>query len=131
MLEECQILLSLQKKDLKVREAKLAEEQACDLYFFNGRDLPVELEELCMLVAGATHTARPRWPLSYWRACLTIALPWAQHRRAEHGLALIAPLERRAIAQEGAWFLATARRPVVDPSPWSVGLEGPPAIVWL
>jgi hypothetical protein len=36
MLEECQILLSLQEMDLKVREAKLAGEQARGLHFFDG-----------------------------------------------------------------------------------------------
>jgi hypothetical protein len=51
-LEECQILLSLQKMDLEVRKAKLAEEQACSLHSFNGWDLPVELEELHARLAG-------------------------------------------------------------------------------
>jgi hypothetical protein len=46
MLKERQILLSLQKKDLKMREAKLAEEQACGLHPCDRWDLPVELEEL-------------------------------------------------------------------------------------
>jgi hypothetical protein len=45
MLEESQILLSLQETDLKVREAKLTEEQARDQHSFDVRDLPVELEE--------------------------------------------------------------------------------------
>jgi hypothetical protein len=52
MLEERQILLSLQKKDLKVREAKLMEEQAHDLHSFDGWDLPTELEELHVRMAG-------------------------------------------------------------------------------
>jgi hypothetical protein len=53
MLEECQILLfCLQEMDLKVREAKLAEEQSCGLHFFDGRDLSVKLEGLHMHVAS-------------------------------------------------------------------------------
>jgi hypothetical protein len=51
MLEKCQILLSLQEMDLEVREAKLAEEHACGLHSFNGRDLSAELGELHMRVA--------------------------------------------------------------------------------
>jgi hypothetical protein len=34
-----------------VWEVKLAEEQACDLHSFNGRDLLAELEELRLRVA--------------------------------------------------------------------------------
>jgi hypothetical protein len=52
MLEERQILLSLQKKDLKVQEAKLAEEQAHNLYSLDGQDLLAKLEELHVRVAG-------------------------------------------------------------------------------
>jgi hypothetical protein len=52
MLEECQILLSLQEMDLEVCEAKLAEEQARDLYPFDEQDLLTELELLHALVAG-------------------------------------------------------------------------------
>jgi hypothetical protein len=37
---------------LKVREAKLVEELACGLYPLDGRDLPIELEELHVCVAG-------------------------------------------------------------------------------
>jgi hypothetical protein len=51
MLEERQILLSLQK-DLKMREVKMAEEQARVLCSFNVQDLPVELEDLRVRVAG-------------------------------------------------------------------------------
>jgi hypothetical protein len=50
-LEEHQIILSLEKKDLKMREAKLADEQARGQYSFEGPDLLAELEELCMRVA--------------------------------------------------------------------------------
>jgi hypothetical protein len=50
MLEECQILLSLQEMDLEVWEVKLVEE--CGLHSFDGRDLSVELEELHMRMAG-------------------------------------------------------------------------------
>jgi hypothetical protein len=46
ILEECQIPLSLQKKDLKVREAKLAEDQTCGPYPYDRRDVPAKLEEL-------------------------------------------------------------------------------------
>jgi hypothetical protein len=42
----------VQEVDLERREEKLAEEQAWDLYSFDGRDLSVELEELCEHVAG-------------------------------------------------------------------------------
>jgi hypothetical protein len=42
----------LQKKDLKMREAKLVDKQACGLDFFDRRDLPAELEELRTRVAG-------------------------------------------------------------------------------
>jgi hypothetical protein len=35
-----------------MQEAKLAEEQAHDLHSFDGRDLPAELEELHVRVAG-------------------------------------------------------------------------------
>jgi hypothetical protein len=52
MLEECQILLSLQEMDLEVWEVKLVEEQTCGLHSFDGRDLSVELEELHMRMAG-------------------------------------------------------------------------------
>jgi hypothetical protein len=52
MLEECQILLSLQEMDLEVWEVKLVEEQMCGLHSFDGRDLSVELEELHMRMAG-------------------------------------------------------------------------------
>jgi hypothetical protein len=38
MLEECQILLSLQETDLEVWEVKLEEEQACNLHSFDERD---------------------------------------------------------------------------------------------
>jgi hypothetical protein len=52
MLEECHILLSLQKKDLKVWEAKDVEEQVCGLHSFIERDLLAKLEELRVHVAG-------------------------------------------------------------------------------
>jgi hypothetical protein len=42
----------VQEADLEWREEKLAEEQAWDLYSFDGRDLSVELEEICEHVAG-------------------------------------------------------------------------------
>jgi hypothetical protein len=51
MLEECQILLSLQETFLEVCEAKLAKEHARGLYSFDGRDLPGKLEELHTRVA--------------------------------------------------------------------------------
>jgi hypothetical protein len=38
--------------DLERREERLAEEQACGLYPFDGRDLPVKLEELHGRVVG-------------------------------------------------------------------------------
>jgi hypothetical protein len=47
-----QFILSVQEVDLEWREEKLAEEQAWGHYFFNGRDLSVELEELHERVAG-------------------------------------------------------------------------------
>jgi hypothetical protein len=53
MLEERYILLSLQKNDLKMREAKLAEEQVCGLHSFDGHNLPTELEELRVCVTRA------------------------------------------------------------------------------
>jgi hypothetical protein len=43
ILEEHEILLSLQKMDLKMWQAKLVVEQAHDLHCFNERDLSVEL----------------------------------------------------------------------------------------
>jgi hypothetical protein len=46
MLEEHQILFSLQETDLEVREMKLAEEQARGLHSFDRRDLSIELEGL-------------------------------------------------------------------------------------
>jgi hypothetical protein len=52
MLEEHQIFLSLSKKELKFREAKLVEEQARSLHSIDRRDLPAELEELRVWVAG-------------------------------------------------------------------------------
>jgi hypothetical protein len=52
MLEELQIILSLQETNLEVREVKLVEEQACDLHSFDGRDLSVKLEVLHACVAG-------------------------------------------------------------------------------
>jgi hypothetical protein len=52
MLEQCQILRSLQEMDLEVHEVKLAEEQARGPHPFDGRDLLAELEELCMRAAG-------------------------------------------------------------------------------
>jgi hypothetical protein len=51
MLEERQILLSRQKKDLKVWVAKLADEQVRGLHSFIGRDLPTDLEELHVCMA--------------------------------------------------------------------------------
>jgi hypothetical protein len=39
MLEERQILLSLQEMDPEVQKVKLAEEQACSLHSFSGQDL--------------------------------------------------------------------------------------------
>jgi hypothetical protein len=60
MLEEHQIFLSLLKKELKFREAKLVEEQARILHSIDRRDLLVELEELRVWVAGVEdeHTAK-------------------------------------------------------------------------
>jgi hypothetical protein len=52
ILEECQILLSLQEMDLEVRETELAEKQACDLHFYDRQDLSAELEELRACVVG-------------------------------------------------------------------------------
>jgi hypothetical protein len=51
MLEERQIILSLQEMDLEVREAKLVEEQARGLHPFDGRDLLAEPEQLHARVA--------------------------------------------------------------------------------
>jgi hypothetical protein len=51
-LHQHQLLISLQETHLEVREAKLAEEQACGLHSFDGSDLSAELEELCVHVAG-------------------------------------------------------------------------------
>jgi hypothetical protein len=51
-LQQHQLLISLQETDLKVWEAKLAEEQACGLHSFDGSDLSAKLEELCVHVAG-------------------------------------------------------------------------------
>jgi DnaJ-domain-containing protein 1 len=52
MLEERQILLSLQKTELVVRKTKLAEEQARGIRPFDAWDLLGELEELHARVAG-------------------------------------------------------------------------------
>jgi hypothetical protein len=52
MLEERQILLSLQEMDLERWEVKLAEEQARDLHSFDGQDLSVDLEELRVCMTG-------------------------------------------------------------------------------
>jgi hypothetical protein len=52
MLVERQILLSLQETYMEVHEVKLAEEQARGLHPFDGRDLLVKLEKLCVCVAG-------------------------------------------------------------------------------
>jgi hypothetical protein len=46
MLDEHQILLSLQLMDLEVQEAKLADKQVHNVHSFDRRDLSVELEEL-------------------------------------------------------------------------------------
>jgi hypothetical protein len=51
MLEECQILLSLQEMDVEVWEAMLAEEQECGLHSFDGQDVSTELEEIHVCVA--------------------------------------------------------------------------------
>jgi hypothetical protein len=45
MLEECEILLSLQETDLEVTEVKLVEELVRVLHSFEGWDLSTELEE--------------------------------------------------------------------------------------
>jgi flavoprotein len=55
VLEGRRFFLSMQETDLERREEKLAEEQACGLYSFNGRDLLAELEELRGHVAGVGH----------------------------------------------------------------------------
>jgi hypothetical protein len=60
MLEECQVVLSLQETDLELQEVKRVEEQACDLHSFDGRDLSVELEELRARVVGSRMNALPR-----------------------------------------------------------------------
>jgi hypothetical protein len=52
MLEECQVILSLQETDLEVWEAKLTEEQAHSLPSFDGCDLSAELEKLRTLMDG-------------------------------------------------------------------------------
>jgi hypothetical protein len=52
MLEECQILLSLQDMDLERWEVKLAEEQARNLHSFDGWNLSVDLEELRVRMVG-------------------------------------------------------------------------------
>jgi hypothetical protein len=52
MLEERQILLSLQEMDPEVQKVKLAEEQACSLHSFSGQDLSTEMEDICTRVAG-------------------------------------------------------------------------------
>jgi hypothetical protein len=52
MLEEHQILLTLQEVDLEVREVKLAEEKARGMHPFDGWDLLVELVELRAHMAG-------------------------------------------------------------------------------
>jgi hypothetical protein len=46
LLEECQILLSLQETDLEVQEVKLVQEQARGLHSFDRWDLSTEMEEL-------------------------------------------------------------------------------------
>jgi hypothetical protein len=51
MLEECHILLSLKEMDLEVCEAKLEEEQARALHYFDGWDLTAKLQELHVCVA--------------------------------------------------------------------------------
>jgi hypothetical protein len=60
MLEECQILLSLQEMDLEVWELKLVEEQACGLHSLVERDLSAELEELRMCAVEDELTAEAR-----------------------------------------------------------------------
>jgi hypothetical protein len=59
-LEEHRILLSLQEMDLE-RWEEFTEEQAPDLYSFDGRDLLAELEELRERVARvrANEPSRP------------------------------------------------------------------------
>jgi hypothetical protein len=52
MLDEHQILLSLQLMDLEVREVKLVDKQVHNVHSFDRRDLSVELEELCASVDG-------------------------------------------------------------------------------
>jgi hypothetical protein len=52
VLEGCRFFLSMQETDLEWREEKLAEKQARGLYSFDGKNLSVELEELCGCVAG-------------------------------------------------------------------------------
>jgi hypothetical protein len=51
MIEECQILLSLQEMDLELQGAMQAEEQVCELHSFDWWDLSTELEELHVSVA--------------------------------------------------------------------------------
>jgi hypothetical protein len=46
VLRGCQFIHTVREIELAQREEKLAEEQARRLYSFDGRDLPVELEEL-------------------------------------------------------------------------------------
>jgi hypothetical protein len=52
VLRGCQFILTVKETDLEWREEKLAEEQAWGLHSFDGRDLSVELEELCECMAG-------------------------------------------------------------------------------
>jgi hypothetical protein len=52
ILEECQILLSLQEMDLERWEVKLAEEQARNLHSFDGLNLSMDLEELHVCMTG-------------------------------------------------------------------------------
>jgi hypothetical protein len=52
MLEEHQILISLQAMDLEVWEANLVEEQARGLHSFDGRDISAELEKFSTRVDG-------------------------------------------------------------------------------
>jgi hypothetical protein len=52
VLEGCQFFLSMQEMDLEQWEEKLAEEQTQRLYYFDGRDLLMELEERRGHVAG-------------------------------------------------------------------------------
>jgi hypothetical protein len=60
MLEELQIILSLQEMDLEVWEVKLVEEQACCLHSFDGWDPSAELEELRVHVTGMRMSTLPR-----------------------------------------------------------------------